>query len=56
MDRGAWRATVHGFAKESDMTKQQQICIKVQHANVPLVTRDNILLLSFSTGYALIVP
>ena len=22
MDRGAWRATVHGVAKESDMTKQ----------------------------------
>ena len=24
MDRGAWRATVHGVAKESGMTKQQQ--------------------------------
>ena len=23
MDRGAWQATVHGFAKESDMTSQQ---------------------------------
>ena len=22
MDRGAWRATVHGVAKESDMTEQ----------------------------------
>ena len=22
MNRGAWRATVHGVAKESDMTKQ----------------------------------
>ena len=24
MDRGAWWATVHGVAKESDITKQQQ--------------------------------
>ena len=24
MDRGAWRATAHGVAKESDITKQQQ--------------------------------
>ena len=24
MDRGAWRVTVHGIAKESDTTKQQQ--------------------------------
>ena len=23
MDRGAWQATVHGVAKESDMTQQQ---------------------------------
>ena len=43
MDRGAWRATVHGVEKESDMTKQQQICIKVKHANVLPVTQDNIL-------------
>ena len=28
VDRGAWRATVHGVTKESDMiaTKQPQIC------------------------------
>ena len=25
MDRGAWRATVHGVAKESDMTEQEQM-------------------------------
>ena len=25
MDRGAWRATVHGVAKESDNTKQLKI-------------------------------
>ena len=25
MDRGAWRATVHGVAKESDKTKQLKI-------------------------------
>ena len=24
MDRGAWCVTVHGIAKESDTTKQQQ--------------------------------
>ena len=24
MDRGAWGATAHGVAKESDITKQQQ--------------------------------
>ena len=28
MDRGGWRATVHGVAQESDtVTKQQQTCI-----------------------------
>ena len=26
MDRGAWRATVHGVAKESDMTEQLTLC------------------------------
>ena len=24
MDRGAWQATVHGVAEESEVTKQQQ--------------------------------
>ena len=28
MDRGAWRAAVHGVAK-SDATEQQQRCLKV---------------------------
>jgi len=28
MDRGVWQTTVHGVAKESDMTKQQQQTLK----------------------------
>ena len=28
MDRGVWQATVHGVAKESDTTEQQQQTLK----------------------------
>ena len=38
MDRGAWRATVHGVTKESDMTEQlstQDICINISYLRNP---------------------
>ena len=31
MDRGAWRATVHGIAKESDMTEQLTLTHSLTH-------------------------
>ena len=40
MDRGAWQATVHGVAKELDMTEQ------LNNNNIELVT----ILLLFNTG------
>ena len=33
MDRGAWRATVHGVAKESDMTEQLSTSTSVEKKN-----------------------
>ena len=41
MDRGAWQATVHGVAKELDMTEQ------LNNNNIELVT----ILLLFNTGF-----
>ena len=31
MDRGAWRATVHGVTKESDTTEQQTLSLSEGH-------------------------
>ena len=31
MDRGAWRATVHGIAQESDMTEQLSLTHSLTH-------------------------
>ena len=42
MDRGAWQAIVHGVAKESNMTKQQNKLFEKQqkkihaHTHIPL--------------------
>ena len=35
MDRGAWRATVHGVAKESDMTEQLSTSTSVEKKKIP---------------------
>ena len=38
MDRGAWRATVHGVTKKSDTTEQlntQDICINISYLHNP---------------------
>ena len=39
MDRGAWQAIVHGVAKESNMTKQQNKLFEKQQKKIHAHTR-----------------
>ena len=39
MDRGAWQATVHGVAKESDITEQLTLSVSLFHTVQTLVVQ-----------------
>ena len=42
MDRGAWRATVHGVHKESDMTEQLTLSLSIASQASEKIFRDNL--------------
>ena len=47
MDRGAWQATVHGVAKESDMTEQLHFTsLLIEPSNLMMVSQSYSLFLS----------
>ena len=55
MDRGAWQATVHGVAEESEVTKQQQsINYKSRFLKISLKKPQNALLMYFYIDYIFI--
>ena len=51
MDRGAWRATVHGVTKESDMTYRLNNNNKLSHPRFYFLIMGIIIIVSNSENY-----